>query len=148
MITQVKEKLTLFLANMPIETHKQINQKLCGTPIRMKEGHCVIELKTTKAMSVDKTGLIHGGFIFGAADYAAMLAVNHPNVVLGAATFNFKKPVIVGEKLYAEANISETKNGKKNVKVIVKKESLKSQAVIGEGNFTCFTPQHHILEEK
>jgi len=133
---------------MPIETHKQINRKLCGTPIRMKEGYCVIELKTTKAMRVDKSGLIHGGFIFGAADYAAMLAVNHPNVVLGAATFNFKKPVVVGEKLYAEAHISKTENGKKNVKVIVKRESPKSQDVIGEGNFTCFTPKQHILEEK
>ena len=42
------------------------------------------------------------GFIFGAADYAAMLAVNQPNVVLGAAETHFLKPSRVGDVLLAQ----------------------------------------------
>jgi acyl-coenzyme A thioesterase PaaI-like protein len=48
-------------------------------------------------MAVDDRGLVHGGFVFGLADHAAMLAVNDPNVVLGAASTRFLKPVRVGE---------------------------------------------------
>ena len=70
---------------MKENTHLQINKDLCGTPIKIEEGYCLVRLKATESMKVDNRGLIHGGFIFGVADYAAMLAVNHPNVVLGSA---------------------------------------------------------------
>jgi acyl-coenzyme A thioesterase PaaI-like protein len=49
-------------------------------------------------MVVDAHGLVHGGFVFGLADYAAMLAVNDPNVVLGAAEARFLKPVRRGDQ--------------------------------------------------
>ena len=52
-------------------------------------------------MAADGSGLAHGGFIFGLADYAAMIAVNHPNVVLGAAEVRFLKPVVSGETVVA-----------------------------------------------
>jgi acyl-coenzyme A thioesterase PaaI-like protein len=44
-------------------------------------------------MAADQRGLVHGGFTFGLADYAAMVAVNDPNVVLGAAEVRFLAPV-------------------------------------------------------
>jgi acyl-coenzyme A thioesterase PaaI-like protein len=44
-------------------------------------------------MAVNEKGLVHGGFILGLADHAAMLAVNHPDVVLGGAECNFLAPV-------------------------------------------------------
>ena len=47
-------------------------------------------------MAADGRGLVHGGFTFGLADFAAMCAVNDPNVVLGAATCKFLAPVQVG----------------------------------------------------
>jgi len=48
-------------------------------------------------MVVDDHKLVHGGFIFGAADYAAMAAVNDPNVVLGSAEVSFLKPSKSGD---------------------------------------------------
>ena len=74
---------------MNIQTHKSIDQELCGKPLELGDGHSRVELITTDRMAVDKTGLVHGGFIFGLADYAAMIAVNHPNVVLGASDVRF-----------------------------------------------------------
>ncbi|HKL82437.1 MAG TPA: thioesterase, partial [Desulfobacter sp.] len=78
---------------MNIITHQLIDNELCGTPLMVENGKSRVEYTTTSRMAADDSGLVHGGFIFGLADYAAMLAVNHPNVVLGGADVKFLKPV-------------------------------------------------------
>ncbi|MGV9200699.1 MAG: PaaI family thioesterase, partial [Promethearchaeia archaeon] len=118
---------------MNIRTHRKIDQNLCGKPISLKEEKCVVELTPSEEMRIDDSGLIHGGFIFSAADYAAMLAVNHPNVVLGEASFRFKKPLLCGEKMFAEAKIVGKEKKKKIVNVKVRKNSKKTGEIIGEG---------------
>ncbi len=70
---------------MEIKTHLAIDRRLCGEPLELREGFASVELTTTREMEADSSGLVHGGFVFGLADHAAMLAVNHPNVVLGQA---------------------------------------------------------------
>jgi acyl-coenzyme A thioesterase PaaI-like protein len=92
-------------------------------------------------MRADASGLIHGGFVFGLADYAAMVAVNHPNVVLGAAETKFLKPVQVGDQLQAEAHIQERQGKKIFVAVTVRRASEE----IFQGLFTCFVPPRHVL---
>jgi len=44
-------------------------------------------------MAADARGLVHGGFTFGLADYAAMLAVNEPTVVLASAQTKLITPL-------------------------------------------------------
>jgi len=65
--------------------------------------------------------LIHGGFTFGLADYAAMLAVNEPTVVPANATAKFLAPVVVGDRLEAEATVEQTDGKKRTVKVTVRR---------------------------
>ena len=67
-------------------THEAIDPELCGRLVSLAEGTAVVELRTVARMAADAHGLVHGGFVFGLADHAAMLAVNHPNVVLGSAS--------------------------------------------------------------
>ena len=98
---------------MKIVTHQEIDPTLCGRPLEVSDGYSRVELTTLATMSVDASGLVHGGFIFGLADYAAMIAVNHPNVVLGAADVKFLKPVPVGLTVVAEAKVEEVQ-GKKH----------------------------------
>lgn len=129
---------------MTINTHHAINQELCGHPLHVEEGNSQIELITTRQMAADDSGLVHGGFIFGLADYAAMLAVNHPNVVLGAAETKFLKPVRVGEVVKAHAKIKSI-SGKKQM-VSVRVDRLHEQ--VFEGEFTCFILDRHILAPK
>jgi len=81
------------------KTHTTIRQDLSGTPVTLAEGYSSVELIVTETMAVDNYGLTHGGFIFGMADYTAMLAVNHPNVVLARADVYFIKPVATGNVL-------------------------------------------------
>jgi uncharacterized protein (TIGR00369 family) len=97
---------------------------------------------TTDRMTVDDTGLVHGGFIFGLADHAAMIAVNHPNVVLGAAEVKFLKPVKSGETVIAEAKIKD-ESGKK---MVVSTSVSRNGDKVFEGHFTCFVLDRHVLK--
>jgi len=127
---------------MEIITHQMIDQELCGKPLAVSQGRSRIEMLTTDRMTADPSGLVHGGFIFGLADYAAMLAVNHPNVVLGGADVKFLKPVQVDETVVAQATVEEIK-GKKQV---VSVEVLKGDEKVFEGSFVCFVLEQHVLE--
>lgn len=126
---------------MKIDTHRHIDQTLCGQPLSVERGKCQVELTTTPKMAADEQGLVHGGFIFGAADYAAMIAVNHPHVVLGASDVKFLKPVRVGEKVMAQAQVQEVKGKKYWVSVNV----TKGGEAVFQGMFTCFVLDQHVL---
>ncbi len=127
---------------MNIQTHQKIDHDLCGQPLSIEDGVSRVEMLTTANMAVDGTGLVHGGFIFGLADHAAMIAVNHPNVVLGAAEVRFLKPVKSGETVIAEARV-ENRSGKKHiVPTTVKRDG----DTIFEGTFTCFVLDRHVLD--
>ncbi len=123
------------------KTHLNIDPKLCGEILEMDTEWCQIALTLTPEMAVDDYELVHGGFIFGFADYAAMIAVNHPNVVLGSSNVRFMKPVIVGDYLIAEA-IKVRKQGKK---WIVEVMVYRDEEEIFQGEFICFTPPDHVL---
>ena len=77
---------------MELNTHLNIDTSLCGKVVKLYTNYAEVLLHTTQQMSADSQGLVHGGFIFGAADYAAMLAVNDPYVVLGASSSKFVAP--------------------------------------------------------
>ncbi len=126
---------------MDIKTHEKINQELCGTPVEVKYGYSKVELKTLNSMIADQSGLVHGGFIFGLADYAAMIAVNHPYVVLGASDVKFLKPVKEGEAVVAEAKVEDGAGKKQIVNVTVKS----GETAVFQGSFTCFVLDKHVL---
>lgn len=126
---------------MDINTHKKIDQRLCGKPVRLEKNHCTVEFRAMDDMVADEMGLVHGGFMFGLADYAAMLAVNDPYVVLGSASVTFMKPVSVGETLFAEANVTAVKGKKHTVSVVVKRDTVP----VFEGELICFVLDKHVL---
>ena len=107
------------------------------------EGLARVELRPDDPMVVDHVGLVHGGFIFGLADYAAMLAVNDPNVVLGSAAVRFMKPVRKGDHVVATATTTAV-NGKKHQ---VRVEARVDETAVFEGVFTCFVLETHVLEQ-
>jgi acyl-coenzyme A thioesterase PaaI-like protein len=104
----------------------------------------MVKLNTTSDMIVDDHKLIHGGFIFGAADYAAMAAVNHPNVVLGSAEVKFLKPSASGDAVILKATVTEASGKLRRVDV----EGADETGVkIFAGVFTCFVLEKHVLEQ-
>jgi uncharacterized protein (TIGR00369 family) len=126
---------------MNILTHRKIDRRLCGNPAAVDNGSSRVHFTASADMAVDDFGLVHGGFIFGLADHAAMIAVNDPNVVLGGAEVRFLKPVKTGESLVAEAEVKESTGKKRLVAVTVNRGS---EAVFS-GTFTCFVLEKHVL---
>lgn len=123
-------------------THLAIDRRLVGEPLELGDGAAAVLLETRQEMRADDQGLVHGGFVFGLADYAAMLAVNHPHVVLGSAEVRFLKPVAVGERLLARAAVEATDGRKSRVRVEVRR----GEETVMSGSFVCFTLERHLLE--
>ena len=127
---------------MNIQTHKDISKALCGKPIRVEENEAEVLLETTRDMAVDDKGLVHGGFVFGLADHAAMLAVNKETVVLGGSLCRFLRPAKVGDTLHAYAHVRQEKGKKRTVEASVFRDKTR----VFSGDFTCFVLEKHILE--
>ena len=127
---------------MEIRTHRGTNQVLLGTPVSLEEGKAVVELRATDEMAVDNRGLVHGGFTFGLADYAAMLAVNDPFVVLGSADVKFTAPVKAGEKMMATAVVRNVDKRRRDVSV----EVSVGDRVVLKGTLACFVLSKHVLD--
>jgi len=125
-------------------THLGVTPELVGEPTRLAAGEAECTLATTGSMVVDEHFLVHGGFVFGLADYAAMLAVNDPNVVLGAANVRFTAPVAHPAQLVANARVADASGRKRVVNVEV---AAGNRSVL-EGILTCFVLDHHVLDDE
>lgn len=128
---------------MELNTHLNIDTSLCGKVIKLQENYAEVLLHTTNKMRVDVQGLVHGGFVFSAADFTAMSAVNDPFVVLGSSSSKFIAPVRVGDVVLFKANISSEKGKKKSVEV----EAFVKEKLVFEGSFITFVLDTHVLGE-
>ena len=122
-------------------THTGLDPGLCGEVLELSPGFARVRLTALPEMAADETGLIHGGFVFGLADHAAMVAVDHPNVVLASAEVRFLKPAIVGDILVAVARV-ESQEGRK---VAVLTSVLRGTELLFTGELLCVTPDRHVL---
>lgn len=127
--------------SIPVDTHNKISNELVGKIEQLKQGEAIVKLETLPEMAADDYGLVHGGFIFGLADYAAMLAVNKPTVVLAAAESSFLAPVKVGDTARATAIVVNESGKKKSVECMVNV----GEKTVFKGVFTCFVVDKHVL---
>ncbi|MDQ1245355.1 MAG: hypothetical protein QG565_1696 [Campylobacterota bacterium] len=127
-----------------LHTHERINQELCGEIEKLEQGLVKLKLVTASEMVVDSTGLIHGGFIFSAADFAAMAAVNEKNVVLVASDCQFLSPVKFGDIVNFTAKVRHKEGRKRNVHVTGNVLDIK----VFEGEFKTVVTERHVLKLK
>ena len=95
-------------------------------------------------MVADDLGLIHGGFIFSAADYAAMVAVNERNVVLVACDSQFLAPAKFGDVISVKAKVRHKEGRKRNVHVTGYVLDIK----VFDGEFKTVVTDRHVLKLK
>lgn len=127
-----------------IQTHERINQNLSGEIVKIEQGYVELRLLTIPEMLADDVGLIHGGFIFSAADYAAMLAVNEKNVVLVASDCQFLSPVKLNDEVNVIARVRHKEGRKRNVHV----EAFVLDIKVFEGEFKTVITEKHVLKLK
>jgi acyl-coenzyme A thioesterase PaaI-like protein len=127
---------------LQVKTHNRASSRFVGRPVKIEEGiSSISELLATEDMTVDLQGLIHGGFVFGLADYAAMLAVNCPFVVLGSSQVKFIAPVKVGDIMKAYAKVESVQARRREVAVEVKVGEI----TVLSGSFLCIVLDKHVL---
>ena len=127
-----------------VKTHERVNSELNGEIIKLEAGYVELRLITTSEMVADDVGLIHGGFIFSAADYAAMLAVNEKNVVLVGSECQFLSPVKFHDEVDFIAKVRHKDGRKRNVHV----EGHVLDIKVFEGEFKTVITDRHVLKLK
>jgi len=124
-----------------LRAKQKINQHLCGILEKIDEGYAKTRFTASDEMIADRKGLVHTGFIFSAADFAAMAAVNEPYAVLAVAKANFLGPMEVGDEAIFEATVQQLTTRKRNVSVVGMLYDVK----FFEAEFTAVILERHIL---
>ncbi|MEA1919626.1 MAG: PaaI family thioesterase [Campylobacterota bacterium] len=124
-----------------LNTHEKIDSSLCGDIDELRHGYSRVILSTTESMRADDVGLVHGGFIFSAADFAVMSAVNERNVVLASSNCQFLAPVRVGDYVTFEARERQKEGRKRSVYVTGSVLDIK----VFEGEFKTVVTDNHVL---
>jgi acyl-coenzyme A thioesterase PaaI-like protein len=127
-----------------LSTHENINRDLNGELLKLEKGYVELRLTTTSDMVVDDQGLIHSGFVFSAADFAAMAAVNERNVVLVGSDCQFLSPVKFGDEVNFVARVRHTEGRKRNIYVEAHVLAIK----VFEGEFKTVITDRHVLKLK
>ena len=130
--------------SVQINTHEAINRDLAGEVLKLEKGYVETRLTTISEMVADDEGLIHGGFIFSAADYSAMLAVNEKNVVLVGSECQFLSPVKFSDEVNFVARVRHKEGRKRNVHV----EAYVLDIKVFEGEFKTVITERHVLRLK
>jgi acyl-CoA thioesterase len=127
-----------------LNTHERVNHDYSGEIVKLELGRVELKLEAIAEMVADESGLIHGGFIFSAADFAAMVAVNEKNVVLVASDCQFLSPVKYGDIVNFEAKVRHKEGRKRNVHVVGYVHDIK----VFEGEFKTVVTERHVLKLK
>jgi len=127
-----------------LNTHETINRDLCGEIMKLERGYVKLRLTTTSEMIADNMGLIHGGFVFGAADFVAMACVNEKNVVLVGSDCQFLSPVKFGDEVNFVGRVRHKEGRKRNVHV----EGFVLDIKVFEGEFKTVVLERHVLKLK
>ncbi len=127
-----------------LKTHSKIRTNLCGTIVKLDSGYSKTTLQTTKDMILDNLGLIHSGFIFGAADYAAAVAVNEFNVIIIGSRSQFLAPAKIDDLIEFEAKAKFEDSRKREIAVTAHINEIK----IYEGVFQAVVLEQHIFKTK
>jgi len=130
--------------NDSLKTHIKIKSTLVGNLVELSKNSSKVVLQTTTEMSVDEFGLIHSGFLFGSAEYAAVAAVNEPNVVVIGCRSKFFAPAKVGDLINFEAKGRFEDARKREIKVLGTINEIK----VFEGLFQAVILEQHILQTK
>lgn len=127
-----------------LATHYLANQALVGVLDDIEVGYAKVIFTGTEDMAVDRRGMIHTGFIFGSANFAAMAAVNAPTAIPVVSKTNFLAPLSINDEAVFEARALQKDTRKRTVHVIGYVHNIK----FFEGEFTVVVLEHHPLSLK
>lgn len=95
----------------------ELDERRVGNVLKLDEGYAKVQLDTNDSMAIDRSGLIHSGDIYSAANFTAMAAVNDKNCMTVGGNVKFLAPLEVGNVLELEAKALQKDTKKREVEV-------------------------------
>lgn len=97
---------------------KELPANVVGEIVEFYNGKIVTKFTPTNRMLMDdNSGMIHAGYVFNAASYAAMAAINKKYSILIAADIKFLAPIELGHEVVFKAKAIQSDMKKCEVKV-------------------------------
>lgn len=127
-----------------LHAYQLLDSGICGELVKISDLHAETVLKTDDRMVADDYGLVHPGFVFSAASFCAIAAINDPNAIVVTSESKFLSPIEKGNELHFFAKVLQNDTKKREVKVTGTLLGLK----IFEGMFDVAVFDKHILKMK
>ena len=102
-------------------------------------------LETTEDMALERTGVVRGHHIFAQAESLAIAIIDADAAITALANSKFKRPVRVGERLIAKAEIVRTKGTQLVVQVVTKsgdEQVFRGKFLVSGVNHSGVVPLH------
>lgn len=105
------------LENEELRICKKINKDFCGELVRLAKNEAEVSFIPNEKMTSDENNIIHCGFVFNAAAFCAMAAVNAPNSTIIYSETKFLSPIELNCELTLKARALQSDLKKREVVV-------------------------------
>lgn len=95
----------------------EMPQNVVGEITELYRNKAIIRFVPTEKMIMDESKMIHAGFVFNSASYAAMVALNRKYSVIIASDVKFFAPIELGHEVIFKAEAVQSDTKKCEVKV-------------------------------
>jgi acyl-coenzyme A thioesterase PaaI-like protein len=120
-IPEVRERIKSVAQNAAPKVRSLTEEEVMGELIDLELGKQAISvLETKQELAFKRTGIVRGHHLFAQANSLAVALVDAPVALTGTCTVRFCKPVKVGQRLVAKAEVIEKKKNKYTVEVRTK----------------------------
>jgi acyl-coenzyme A thioesterase PaaI-like protein len=120
-IPELRERLRLAAAYVHSRVRSLGSREIVGELVDVEPDASAISiLATTEEMVFEKTGIVRGHFLFAQAESLALAIINAEVVVTGLVNVKYKRPVRVGERLVAKAEVLRRRGNKHIVLVVTR----------------------------
>lgn len=109
-------------ANVPLENDElvvcaEMSPLIVGELLELYRDKAIVKFTPNERMAMDESKMIHAGFVFNSASFAAMAAINKKYSVLIAADVKFLAPIELGHEVIFKAEAIQSDTKKREVKV-------------------------------
>ena len=112
-IPELRERLREVAERTYAQVKSIAGREIVGDLLDIELGRSSLSvLETTPEMAFERTGVVRGHHIFAQADSLAIALIDAEMVLTGLANVKFRRPVHVGEKLVAKAEVLRQKGNK------------------------------------
>lgn len=95
----------------------EMPQNVVGEITELYRNKAIVRFVPTEKMIMDESKMIHAGFVFNSASYAAMVALNRKYSVIIASDVKFFAPIELGHEVIFKAEAVQSDTKKCEVKV-------------------------------